>query len=234
MRHRNKVKKLGRTKSHRKATLRNLALAILTHHQIKTTLAKAKAARSVVERLITYGKKDTVHARRLAFKFLQSRDLVKKLFDEIAPTFSERDGGYTRIIKLGQRSGDGAQMAVLQLVGFEEHLIEGKEKTRKKARKKPKVKEKAPAEEPKKEVKEKKKPAAKKKAAKTAAPKKAAKETKPVEAAEKVAEEKVEVAEAEKKEPEKTEEAPKKTAKKKPAARKKETPPDEGEAKESK
>jgi len=238
MRHRNKVKKLGRTKSHRKATLRNLALAILTHHQIKTTLAKAKAARSVVERLITYGKKDTVHARRLAFKFLQSRDLVKKLFDEIAPTFSERDGGYTRIIKLGQRAGDGAQMAVLQLVGFEEHLIEGKEKTKKKAKKKPKeepkLKEKAPAEEPKKEVKEKKKPTAKKKAAKTAAPKKAAEETKPVEAAEKVAKEKAEVAEPEKKEPEKTKEAPKKTAKKKPAAKKKETPPDEGEAKESK
>ncbi len=103
MRHRKKVKKLGRNASHRKATLRNMATAIIVHRQIKTTLAKAKAAQRYVDRLITYGKKDTVHSRRLAFKLLQSRDIVKMLFDEVAPTFDGRDGGYTRVIKLGSR-----------------------------------------------------------------------------------------------------------------------------------
>ncbi len=140
MRHRKKVKKLGRTASHRKALLRNLAAQIIHHHQVKTTLAKAKAARSFVERLITYGKKNTVHARRLAFKHLQNRTLVKQLFDDIAPTYVDRHGGYTRIIKLGPRRGDGAQMAILQLVGFEEVVVEEKTKTKKKAR--PKRKEK--------------------------------------------------------------------------------------------
>lgn len=134
MRHRNKIKKLGRTKSHREATLRNIARAIFENHQIKTTLAKAKAARSYVERLITYGKEDTVAARRLAFKRLQSHQLVKKLFDEIAPTFADRSGGYTRVIKLGRRQGDGAEIAVLQLVGFEPLVLE--EKKPKKAKKK--------------------------------------------------------------------------------------------------
>ncbi|MCK4893481.1 MAG: 50S ribosomal protein L17, partial [Calditrichia bacterium] len=112
MRHRNKTKKLGRTKAHRKVTLRNLATAILEHHQIKTTLAKSKAARSYVEKLITTGKKDSLAARRQAFKLLQNHRLVKKLFDEIAPTFSERSGGYTRVIKLGRRRGDGAELAI--------------------------------------------------------------------------------------------------------------------------
>jgi len=141
MRHRKKVFKLGRTASHRRATLRNLAIALFENHQVKTTLAKAKAARSFVERLITYGKKNTVHARRLAFRHLQSRTLVKKLFDEIAPTYTDRPGGYTRIIKLGQRSGDGASMAILQLVGFEELILEKKQKARKKAKPSEEVKE---------------------------------------------------------------------------------------------
>lgn len=132
MRHRRKVKKLGRTASHRRATLRNMASALINHHQIRTTLAKAKAARSHVEKLITTGKKDSVHARRQAFKFLQNRTLVKKLFDEIAPTFADRNGGYTRIVKLGQRTGDGAEMAILQLVGFEQLIIDEQEKQKKK------------------------------------------------------------------------------------------------------
>ncbi len=148
MRHRKKVKKLGRTKSHREATLRNLARAIIEHHQVKTTLAKAKAARSYIERLITYGKKNTVAARRLAFKRLQNRTLVKMLFDEIAPAFAERNGGYTRVIKLGRRRGDGAELAVLQLVGFEKLVVEEKAKP-----KKSKKKETAPSKEKKKAAK---------------------------------------------------------------------------------
>ncbi len=119
MRHRNKVKKMGRTPSHRAATLMNLASALLTHKQIRTTLAKAKAAQAYVDRLIGYGKSNTVHDRRLAFKLLQNRTLVKQLFDEIAPTYADRNGGYTRVVKLGMRRGDGAPLAVLQLVGFE-------------------------------------------------------------------------------------------------------------------
>ncbi len=124
MRHRKTVKKLGRTASHRKALLRNLASALIEHKQIRTTFTKAKAAQGYVEKLIGYGKSDSVHSRRLAFKLLQNRSLVKTLFDEIAPTFDTRNGGYTRVIKLGQRRGDSAQLAILQLVGFERLIID--------------------------------------------------------------------------------------------------------------
>jgi large subunit ribosomal protein L17 len=140
MRHRNKVKKMGRTPSHRAATLMNLASALLTHKQIRTTLAKAKAAQAYVDRLIGYGKSNTVHDRRLAFKLLQNRTLVKQLFDEIAPTYADRNGGYTRVVKLGMRRGDGAPLAVLQLVGFEPFKFGDDSATKtetKKAKKKP-------------------------------------------------------------------------------------------------
>ncbi|RMI17172.1 MAG: 50S ribosomal protein L17 [Calditrichaeota bacterium] len=147
MRHRKTVKKLGRTASHRKATLRNLAAALIEHRQIRTTLTKAKAAQQFVERLITKGKEDTVHARRQVFKALQNRTLVKILFDEIAPAFADRNGGYTRVIKLGQRRGDGAQVAVLQLVGFEELRLEESPKKKKKKPKQKPVKAEAPAPE---------------------------------------------------------------------------------------
>jgi large subunit ribosomal protein L17 len=146
MRHRKKINKLGRSKSHRKATLKNLTSAIVQNQQIKTTLAKAKAARSFVEKLITIGKKDTVAARRQAFKFLQNHQLVKKLFDEIAPTFANRSGGYTRVIKLGRRKGDGAELAILQLVGFEPMIIEEKKPAEKK-KKKPTPEKKEPEKE---------------------------------------------------------------------------------------
>jgi large subunit ribosomal protein L17 len=137
MRHRKKNYKLGRTNSHRKATLSNIAKAIFEHHQIKTTFTKAKASRSFVERLITYSKKDTVAARRLVFKAIQNHQLVKKIFDEIAPNYSERAGGYTRIIKLGRRKGDGAELAILQLIGFEPLIIdEKKTPSKKKAKEK--------------------------------------------------------------------------------------------------
>jgi large subunit ribosomal protein L17 len=142
MRHRKKTQKLGRTASHRKATLRNIATALILHHQIRTTLAKAKAARSYIEKLITTSKQDTVHARRQIFKFLQNRTLIKKMFDEIAPAFADKKGGYTRIVKLGRRIGDGAEMAVLQLVGFEAMIIEEQE-TKKKKRKEKAAKKKA-------------------------------------------------------------------------------------------
>lgn len=137
--------KLGRTASHRKATLRNLATALIEHHKIRTTHTKAKAAQRYIERLISYGKKDTVHSRRLAFKFLQSRTLVKKLFDEIATNFEDRNGGYTRIIKLGQRRGDAAEMALLQLVGFDETFIDDGPSKKKSAPKKKKSKKAAAA-----------------------------------------------------------------------------------------
>jgi large subunit ribosomal protein L17 len=143
MRHRVKGKKLGRTKSHKLATMRSLALAIIEHKEIKTTLAKAKEARRYIERLITYSKKDTVHARRLAYKFLNKHKAVKVLFDEIGPTFEGRNGGYTRIVKLGQREGDGAELAILQLVGFEKSPIvteapQKKKKAKKKVEEAPK------------------------------------------------------------------------------------------------
>jgi len=135
MRHRNKVKKMGRTSSHRAATLRNIAIAVFEHKQIRTTLAKAKAAQGYIEKLVTYGKTDSVHSRRLVFKFLQDHSLVKTLFDEIAPTYEGRPGGYTRIVKLGMRRGDSAPLAALQLVGFEKFTFEEEAKPKKKKHK---------------------------------------------------------------------------------------------------
>jgi large subunit ribosomal protein L17 len=119
MRHKVKGRKLNRTASHKKALIRNLANQVFEHKEIKTTTAKAKEARITVERLITYAKKGDTHHRRLAFSFLRQKETIKSLFDEIAPTFAERQGGYTRVIKLGRRQGDGASMAILQLVGYE-------------------------------------------------------------------------------------------------------------------
>ena len=119
MRHKKKGNHLGRTASHKKALMRNMAAQVIEHKEIRTTVAKAKELRQYVERLITYGKKGSVHHRRLAFKFLQNKYAVTTLFDEIAPAFDAREGGYTRIIKLGKRKGDAASLSVFQLVGFE-------------------------------------------------------------------------------------------------------------------
>lgn len=119
MRHRKAVAKLGRTASHRKATLMNLSTALFEKKHIITTEAKAKETRRVAEKLITLAKKDTVHARRVAAKFLRQKDTIHLLFTEIAPKYTERPGGYTRVVKLGQRDGDAAHMAVLELVGFD-------------------------------------------------------------------------------------------------------------------
>jgi large subunit ribosomal protein L17 len=159
MRHKKKGNHLGRTTSHKKALMKNMAAQIIEHKEIKTTVAKAKELRGYVERLITYGKKGTLHHRRLAFQLLQNKEAVTGLFDEVAPTFETRDGGYTRIIKLGNRRGDGAPMSILQLVGFEKSASKSKPKTKKSGKKKEtKEEEKAPeaaaAVEEKPEVKE--------------------------------------------------------------------------------
>ena len=142
MRHRVNGRKLNRTASHRKALLRNLANQLIEHKEIKTTTAKAKEARSTIERLITYAKKGDSHHRRLAFGILRNKQAIKMLFDEIGPAFADRPGGYTRVLKLGKRQGDAADLSLLQLVGFEK-LSDVSAKTDKK--KKSRKKEPAPA-----------------------------------------------------------------------------------------
>ena len=116
MRHRKKKGKLGRPSSHREALLSNLAVAFITHGRITTTVAKAKALRPVVEKLITLGKKQDISARRRAALILKDKDAVKKLFAEVGPRFDARNGGYTRIMRLGTRAGDGAPMAIIEMV----------------------------------------------------------------------------------------------------------------------
>jgi len=116
MRHRNGLRKLNRTSSHRQAMLRNLANALLQHEVIKTTLPKAKELRRVVEPLITLGKKPSLANRRLAFNRLRDREMVVKIFDELGPRFANRNGGYLRILKCGFRDGDNAPMAFVELV----------------------------------------------------------------------------------------------------------------------
>lgn len=120
MRHRSKTVKLQRDKAHRESLLRNLSASLIEHRQIRTTLAKTKALRPHVEKLVTLGKKDTLHSRRRALSLLGSNQLaqrsVKILFEEIAPACKDRQGGYLRIIKLGQRASDAAPMALIEFV----------------------------------------------------------------------------------------------------------------------
>src|SRR5712671_1566712 len=116
MRHRKRTAKLGRTGTHRNAMLANLVCSLIKHKRITTSLAKAKAARSVAEKMVTLGKSGTIHDRRLAVSRLHQEDAVKILFTEIAPTQKERRGGYTRIVRLNQRQGDSAQRAILEWV----------------------------------------------------------------------------------------------------------------------
>lgn len=116
MRHGHGLRKLNRTSSHRLAMFRNMAVALLTHEAIKTTLPKAKELRRVVEPLITLGKNPTLANKRLAFARLRDRDAVVKLFDDIGPRFADRNGGYTRVLKMGHRQGDNAPMAFMELV----------------------------------------------------------------------------------------------------------------------
>jgi len=119
MRHNMGNRKLGRTTSHRLAMFRNQIASLVTSERIITTLPKAKELRPIAEKVITQGKRGTVHARRLASRWVSDRDLLKKLFSEIAPRFATRAGGYLRIVKLGPRPGDGAEMAILEFVDYE-------------------------------------------------------------------------------------------------------------------
>jgi large subunit ribosomal protein L17 len=119
MRHARAGKKLGRDSAHRKALYSNLAGALIEHGRIKTTQAKAKAVKPFAEQMITLGKRGDLHARRLALAELRSQDVVHLLFAEVAPRFAERAGGYTRIVKLGPRLGDAAEMVYLELVDYE-------------------------------------------------------------------------------------------------------------------
>ena len=116
MRHLKRTAKLGRTSEHRNAMLANLVCSLIEHRRVTTTLAKAKAARSVAEKMVTLGKQGTVHSRRLAVARLHQEAAAKILFKEIAPAFKDRNGGYTRIIKMNQRNGDSAQKAILEWV----------------------------------------------------------------------------------------------------------------------
>jgi large subunit ribosomal protein L17 len=119
MRHRNYGKKLSRNTEHRRALLRNLVTSLILEERIQTTVAKAKAARTEAERMITLGKRGSLHARRLAASYIMTAAAVKKLFEDVAKRYASRAGGYTRIVRTGWRKGDGADMAVLELVGTE-------------------------------------------------------------------------------------------------------------------
>ena len=116
MRHQKKTVKLGRTAEHRKALLANQVCSLIQHQRIKTTLAKAKAVRPLAEKMVTLGKKNSLHARRTALAVLRQKDAVRKLFTDIAPRSAERKGGYTRIVKLGQRKSDSASIAFIEWV----------------------------------------------------------------------------------------------------------------------
>ncbi|MFN7955479.1 MAG: 50S ribosomal protein L17 [bacterium] len=136
MRHRNSVVKLNRTAAHRRALLKNLATSLIENERVITTVAKAKALRPYAERLITLGKTNTLHARRQAMRWIHGRPTAKKLFEELAPRYGTRAGGYTRIVKIGSRPGDAAPMAMIQFLAANEKTrkdIAARKKKRKEA-----------------------------------------------------------------------------------------------------
>jgi large subunit ribosomal protein L17 len=126
MRHGKKVNHLGRTASHRKALMRNLAIALITHKRINTTLAKAKSLRTFIEPLVTKSRENTTHSRRVVFSYLQNKDAVTELFSTIAAKIGERPGGYVRVIKTGFRRSDASEMAMIEFVDFNEIYTGGK------------------------------------------------------------------------------------------------------------
>jgi len=134
MRHRKSFNHLGRTSSHRKAMLSNMAASLILHKRINTTVAKAKALRGYVEPLITKSKEDTTHSRRVVFSYLNDKYAVTELFRNISGKIADRPGGYTRIIKLGKRLGDNAEMAMIELVDYNELLVSDKAKKTKSTR----------------------------------------------------------------------------------------------------
>jgi large subunit ribosomal protein L17 len=118
MRHGKKFNHLGRKAGHRKALLQNLSIALIEHKRIETTLAKAKALRRHIEPIVTKAKNNTTHSRRVAFSYLQNKEAIKELFGTVAPAVGDRPGGYTRVIRMGFRKGDGAEMALIEFVDF--------------------------------------------------------------------------------------------------------------------
>ncbi|HUX56976.1 MAG TPA: 50S ribosomal protein L17 [Bacteroidales bacterium] len=125
MRHSKVINHLGRTSSHRKAMLANMATSLILHKRITTTTAKAKALRTYVEPLITKSKEDSTHSRRIVFSYLKDKSAVAELFREVSPKIGERPGGYTRILKIGNRLGDNADMCILELVDYNEAMLGG-------------------------------------------------------------------------------------------------------------
>lgn len=148
MRHGRTVNHLGRTASHRKALMGNMAASLIIHKKIKTTVAKAKELKKFVEPLITKAKDDTTHSRRIVFSYLQSKDAVKELFGTVAEKVGNRPGGYTRVLKLMNRKGDNAEMSIIELVDFNEVSFKEKAKatTRTRRGRKPAAKKEAGAE----------------------------------------------------------------------------------------
>ena len=144
MRHSRVINHLGRTSSHRKSMLSNMAASLIMHKRITTTTAKAKALRTYVEPIITKSKEDSTHSRREVFSFLKDKKAVAELFREVSPKIAERHGGYTRILKTGNRIGDNAEMCILELVDFNEAMMGGgeaaKTKTTRRRRSAPKKK----------------------------------------------------------------------------------------------
>ena len=136
MRHNKKFNHLGRTASHRSAMLANMAISLIEHKRITTTVAKAKALKKYVEPLITKAKDDSTNSRRVVFSYLQNKEAIKELFGEVAAKVGDRPGGYTRIIKLGTRQGDAAQVCFIELVDFDPDMAKdgGKKKTRRSRR----------------------------------------------------------------------------------------------------
>jgi len=147
MRHQRVINHLGRTSSHRKAMLANMATSLILYKRITTTTAKAKALRSYIEPLITKSKKDSTHSRRMVFSYLKDKDAVAALFREVSPKIAERPGGYTRILKTGNRIGDNADMCILELVDFNENMLGGEAAKTKTTRRRRSPKKKTEGEE---------------------------------------------------------------------------------------
>lgn len=145
MRHSRVINHLGRTNLHRKAMLANMATSLILHKRITTTTAKAKALRTYIEPLITKSKEDSTHSRRVVFQYLKNKEAVAELFREISPKIAERPGGYTRILKTGNRIGDNAEMCILELVDYNEAMLGGGETTKAKTRRRRSSKKKTEA-----------------------------------------------------------------------------------------
>ena len=147
MRHNKAINHLGRKSSHRKALMANMASSLIKHKRIQTTVAKAKALKNYVEPLITKSKEDTTHSLRVVFSYLKDKEAVKEMFGVIAPKVADRPGGYTRVLHTGFRLGDGADMALIELVDFNEAALASAKKEEKKATRRSRAKKAAPAAE---------------------------------------------------------------------------------------